>query len=305
MTRSLKIATRKSPLALWQAEYVRERLRRAHAGLEVELVKLQTQGDRILDAPLAAHGGKGLFVKALEQGLLDGRADIAVHSMKDVPTDLPAGLELAVICRRGSPLDALVSPRYGGIAALPHGASVGSASLRRRSQLLALRPDLAVRDARGNVHTRLARLERGDFDALILACAGLIRLGLESRIRARLTAEVMLPAAGQGAIGIECRADDRPVQALIAPLRHTETGLCVAAERAFSRRLGGGCHAPVAAFACLKGGALWLRGLAATPDGARVLRGDMRGSAGEAEALGAMLADDLLRRGAGGLFAAP
>lgn len=238
--KTLKIATRQSPLALWQAEHIRARLQELHPDLTVELVKFVTQGDKILDTPLAKIGGKGLFVKELEAALLDGRADLAVHSMKDVPMALPEGLTLAVICEREDPLDAFVSNHFEKFADLPQGARVGTSSLRRKSQILKQRPDLQIIDLRGNVGTRLSKLDDGQYDAIILASAGLKRLGLEERIRHCIEPSVSLPAVGQGALGLECRADDQEVLALIQPLLHTETDVCVRAERAFNAYLEGG-----------------------------------------------------------------
>ena len=242
MLSKLRIATRKSPLALWQAEYVKSRLLEIHDGLEVELVTMSTKGDKILDTPLAKIGGKGLFVKELEAQMLEGKCDIAVHSMKDVPMAFPEGLFLPVICEREVPLDAFVSNSYEKFEDLPQGAKVGTSSLRRKCQLLDLRPDLEILDLRGNVNTRLAKLDEGQFDAIILASAGLIRLQMEERIRSRIEPEVILPAVGQGAVGIECREGDQEVLALIAPLNHHETSLRVRAERALNNRLEGGCQ---------------------------------------------------------------
>lgn len=298
MADTLRIATRKSPLALWQAEHVAECLRQTHPELEVDIVGMSTRGDKILDAPLAKIGGKGLFVKELEQGMLEGRADIAVHSMKDVPVEFPAGLHLPVIMEREDPRDAFVSNRYTGIDNLPRGACVGTSSLRRQCQLTAQRPDLVIRPLRGNVNTRLGKLDAGEFDAIILAAAGLMRLGFEERIRTRLSPEESLPAIGQGAIGIECRAEDDQVNALIAPLHHSGTADRVRAERAMNHRLMGGCQVPIAGHALLEEDALYLRGLVGTPDGTRVLRAKRRGSRAEAEALGAALAEDLIAQGA-------
>ncbi|MDD3448816.1 MAG: hydroxymethylbilane synthase [Gammaproteobacteria bacterium] len=295
---TIRIATRKSLLALWQAEYVKRELERHHPGLEVELLGMTTKGDRILDAPLAKVGGKGLFVKELEQAMYDGRADIAVHSMKDVPVELPEGMALPVICEREDPRDAFVSPRFADLDALPEGARVGSSSLRRQCQLRARRPDLVVRDLRGNVQTRLGRLDAGEYDAIILATAGLLRLELEERIACRLPVEVSLPAIGQGAVGIECRADDTRLQELLAPLHHPRTATVVAAERALNRRLEGGCQVPIAGYAVLEDGGLWLRALVGSPDGRTVVRGEVRGEPADAEALGTGLAEDLLARGA-------
>ncbi|RCX26315.1 hydroxymethylbilane synthase [Thioalbus denitrificans] len=295
---TIRIATRKSLLALWQAEFVKRELERHHPGLEVELLGMTTKGDRILDAPLAKVGGKGLFVKELEQAMYDGRADIAVHSMKDVPVELPAGMALPVICAREDPRDAFVSPRFADLDALPEGARVGSSSLRRQCQVRARRPDLVVRDLRGNVQTRLGKLDAGEYDAIILATAGLLRLELEERIASRLPVEVSLPAIGQGAVGIECRADDTRLQELLAPLHHPETATVVAAERALNRRLEGGCQVPIAGYAVLEGDGLWLRALVGSPDGRTVIRGEVRGAPADAEALGTGLAEELLARGA-------
>ncbi len=294
----LRIATRKSPLALWQAEHVAACLRRAHPGLEVELVPMSTRGDRILDTPLAKVGGKGLFVKELEQGLLAGRADIAVHSMKDVPVDFPPGLCLPVIMAREDPRDAFVSLRYPRPDALPQGARVGTASLRRQCQLARRRPDLQILTLRGNVNTRLARLDVGDFDAIVLAAAGLTRLGLEARIACHLEPEESLPAIGQGAMGIECREDDVRVRELIAPLDDAHTHTRLRAERALNARLQGGCQVPIAGHALLRDGQIHLRGLVGEPDGTAVVEAEIRGPEDEAESLGAALAEALLARGA-------
>ena len=298
MSDTLRIATRKSPLAMWQAEHVAERLRAAHPGLEVEILGMTTKGDRILDAPLAKVGGKGLFVKELEQGMLAGEADIAVHSMKDVPVDFPGGLHLAVILEREDPLDAFVSNRYASLDALPDGGRVGTSSLRRQCQLAVRRPDLVIEPLRGNVNTRLAKLDARDYDAIILAAAGLIRLGFESRIRARMDTAESLPAIGQGAIGIECRDDDERVNALLAPLHHPQTAARVRAERAMNARLQGGCQVPIAGHAVLEGDALHLRGLVGQPDGGLVLRAEARGSRQDPDALGTRVAEDLLAQGA-------
>ena len=302
-TQPIRIATRKSPLALWQAEHVRDRLLALHPGLQVELLKMSTQGDRILDSPLAKIGGKGLFVKELEQGMLDGRADLAVHSMKDVPAELPDGLCLGAILDREDPRDAFVSRQYSGVDDLPEGARVGTSSLRRQCQLRARRPDLQILDLRGNVGTRLGKLDAGDYDAIVLACAGLKRLGLSERITHALTPEEMLPAIAQGVIGIECRADDTRVRGLIEPLNHAETEQRTAAERGMNATLAGGCQAPVAGYSLLNAGVLELRGLVGQPDGSQVIRGDIRGPAEQAGALGKQLADDLLARGADTILA--
>ncbi|KAA8996438.1 hydroxymethylbilane synthase [Affinibrenneria salicis] len=294
----LKIATRQSPLALWQAQYVQQQLERCHPGLRVELVPMVTRGDVILDTPLAKIGGKGLFVKELELALLDGRADIAVHSMKDVPVAFPPELGLVTICERDDPRDAFVSNRYAGLDALPAGACVGTSSLRRQCQLRRRRPDLIVRDLRGNVGTRLARLDGGEYDAIILAVAGLKRLGLGERIRRPLSVEESLPAVGQGAVGIECRLQDARTRALLAPLNHRATALRVSAERAMNTRLEGGCQVPIGSYAELQGNQLWLRALVGAPDGSLMVQGERRGPAGEAERIGIELADELLARGA-------
>jgi hydroxymethylbilane synthase len=298
MSDILRIATRKSPLALWQAEHVRERLIAAHPGLQVELVTMSTQGDKILDTPLAKIGGKGLFVKELERAMFDGEADIAVHSMKDVPVELPEGLHLPVILEREDPRDAFVSNQYASFEELPEGARLGTSSLRRQCQLRALRPDLEILDLRGNVNTRLKKLDEGEYDAIILAAAGLMRLGMEARITARIAPETSLPAIGQGAIGIECRVNDPRVEALIAPLDHAVTHTCVAAERALNTRLGGGCQVPIAGFALFAGDTLHVRGLVGRTDGSEVLRSEIFGRAEEAANMGVVLAEDLLAQGA-------
>ncbi|AIQ99304.1 hydroxymethylbilane synthase [Pluralibacter gergoviae] len=294
----LRIATRQSPLALWQAHYVKARLEAHHPQLQVELVPMVTRGDVILDTPLAKVGGKGLFVKELELALLEGRADIAVHSMKDVPVAFPQGLGLSVICERGDPRDAFVSNHYASIDALPAGSIVGTSSLRRQCQLAASRPDLVIRSLRGNVGTRLGKLDAGEYDAIILAVAGLQRLGLESRIRQPLSPEQSLPAVGQGAVGIECRMDDERTLALLAPLNHPETAVRVTAERAMNTRLEGGCQVPIGSYAELIDGDVWLRALVGAPDGQRVVRGERRGPVDQAQALGVSLAEELLNGGA-------
>lgn len=303
MTSLLRIATRKSPLALWQAEHVRSRLQALHPGLEVELVTFTTQGDKILDTPLAKIGGKGLFVKELEVAMLEGRADIAVHSMKDVPMVCPDGLDIVTICERENPLDAFVSSRFDSLESLPHGAVVGTSSLRRQCQLRALRPDLVLRDLRGNVGTRLGKLDQGEYDAIILAAAGLIRLGLADRIRARLPDTLLLPAVGQGAVGIEARTDDRAILDLLAPLHHAPTAACVLAERAMNRRLQGGCQVPIAGHAQLTADGLYLRGLVGQTDGRHILRAECRvASAAEAEQAGDAVARALLDQGANAIL---
>jgi hydroxymethylbilane synthase len=303
MKNLLRIATRKSPLAVWQAEHVASELRRLHPGLEVELVTMTTQGDRILDAPLARIGGKGLFVKELEVAMLEDRADIAVHSVKDVPMELPENLILPVILEREDPLDAFVSNDYGHLDELPEGARVGSSSLRRQCQLRARRPDLVVTDLRGNVNTRLAKLDAGEYQAILLAAAGLKRLGFDHRIRTRLAPELSLPAVGQGAIAIECREGDAEVMTLIAGLDHADTSTRVRSERAFNRRLEGGCQVPLAAHALLEGDRLHLRGLVGAVDGSRILQAEVRGPREQGVDLGVSLAEDLLAQGAGELLA--
>ena len=297
--RILRIATRKSQLALWQAEHVRERLLAEHPGLRVELLPLSTQGDRILDVPLAKIGGKGLFVKELETAMLEGRADLAVHSMKDVPMEFPPELGLGAILAREDPLDAFVSNAYATLDALPEGARGGTSSLRRQCQLRALRPDLRILDLRGNVNTRLRKLDDGEYDAIVLASAGLLRLGMAGRIRAHIPATVSLPAVGQGAIGIEIRNDDAALRALLAPLDDADCGDCVRAERAMNRALQGGCQVPIAGFAVIDGaGELWLRGLVGSNDGTRTVRAEARGPRAEAERIGAGLGATLLAQGA-------
>ena len=298
----LRIATRRSPLALWQAEHVADALRARHPEMEVDLVAMRTSGDKMLDAPLARVGGKGLFIKELEVALLDGRADIAVHSMKDVPVELPPALHLPVIMARADPRDALVSGRFDGLAALPAGASVGTSSLRRRCQLAAQRPDLRIEMLRGGVDTRLKRLDGGDFDAILLAVSGLQRGGHGARVTEALDVTVMLPAAGQGALGIECRRGDTRVEALVAPLACARSTACVLAERSFNRMLEGGCQVPIAAYAVLEDGAMGLSGLVASLDGTRVLRAQVRGREQEAESLGEQAATMVLEQGAGAIL---
>ncbi|OOZ39278.1 hydroxymethylbilane synthase [Solemya pervernicosa gill symbiont] len=299
MSDILRIATRKSPLALWQAYYVRDRLQEAHPGIEIELVKMSTQGDKILDTPLAKVGGKGLFVKELEQGMMEGSADIAVHSMKDVPVELPEGLHISTICPREDPRDAFVSNKFNSLNELPQGACVGTSSLRRQAQLRELRPDLELRDLRGNVNTRLKKLDDGEYDAIILACAGLIRLEMGERIKEALEPEQMLPAVAQGAVGIECRVDDERVNALLAPLHDEKTAIRVTAERAMNARLEGGCQVPIGGHAVLDHGVIVMHALVGRPDGSEVVRGNISGRPEDAEELGQVLADDLLSRGAG------
>ena len=304
MMKTLKIATRQSPLALWQAEHIRARLEAMHADLTVELVTFVTQGDKILDTPLAKIGGKGLFVKELEAALMDGRADLAVHSMKDVPMALPEGLSLAVICEREDPLDAFVSNHYASFADLPQGAKVGTSSLRRKCQILKARPDLEIIDLRGNVGTRLSKLDDGQYDAIILASAGLKRLGLAERIRHTIQPAVSLPAVGQGALGLECRSQDQAVLDLILPLMHAETNMCVRAERAFNAYLEGGCQVPIAGYATLQNGQLQIEGRVGSVDGQTILKAVQFGAPEQAEMLGEELAKALLAQGAGELLKA-
>jgi hydroxymethylbilane synthase len=300
----LRIATRKSPLALWQAEHVGEQLRKIHPGLDVELVPMSTQGDRLLDAPLAKVGGKGLFIKELEHALLAGGADIAVHSLKDVPVEIPAGLALPVFLARGDARDGLVCHHHDSLMALPRGARIGTSSLRRQCQLLAIRPDLHVGTVRGGVHTRLAKLDDGDFDALILAVAGLQRLGLAERVAEVLEPDVILPAVGQGVLGIECRDGDTRVETLIAVLNDADTKLRVSAERAMNERLGGGCQVPIAGFAELHGEELRLRALVASLDGRTVLRAEGCVLREQGRQVGRSVAEDLLSQGADAILAA-
>ncbi|ELJ8548761.1 hydroxymethylbilane synthase [Vibrio cholerae] len=294
----IRIATRQSPLALWQANYVKDALMAAHPGLQVELVTMVTRGDVILDTPLAKVGGKGLFVKELEIAMLEGRADLAVHSMKDVPVDFPDGLGLVTICEREDPRDAFVSNTYAKIEDLPSGAIVGTCSLRRQCQLKAARPDLVIKELRGNVGTRLSKLDAGEYDAIILAAAGLKRLELESRIRSFIEPEQSLPAVGQGAVGIECRVDDQRVRALLAPLNHADTADRVRCERAMNLTLQGGCQVPIGSYALLEGDNIWLRALVGEPDGSQIVRGEIRGPRIQAEQLGITLAEQLLSQGA-------
>ena len=295
---TITIATRKSPLAMWQAEHVKARLEQAHPGINVILLGMSTQGDKILDTPLAKIGGKGLFVKELEQGMLDGKADIAVHSMKDVPVAFPEGLHLPVIMQREDPRDAFVSNKFESIDDLPEGAVVGTSSLRRQCQISNHRPDLEIRPLRGNVNTRLAKLDNGDYDAVILAGAGLIRLDFESRIRNLIPVEFSLPAIGQGAIGIECRTSDEEVNQLLKPLHHDVTATCVLAERAMNNRLEGGCQVPIGGHAVLDGDALYLRGLVGSVDGKDIIRAESTGAIKDSEAIGNQVAETLLENGA-------
>jgi hydroxymethylbilane synthase len=303
----LTIATRESVLAMWQAEHVRARLTALHPSCTVDLLGVTTQGDRVLDRPLADIGGKGLFIKELEQAMAEGRADLAVHSLKDVPMDLPDGFTLAAICEREDPRDAFVSNRYLDLAGLPGAARVGTSSLRREAQLRERDPLLSILPLRGNVNTRLRKLDEGRYDAIILAAAGLKRLGLGARIASLLDPEDSLPAVGQGALALECRADRHDVITALIPLADRDTTLATTAERTFSRALGGSCHTPLAAHAVARHGELWLRGLLASRDGAKVMRGDRSAAVHDlraADGLGHALADDFLARGAARLVGA-
>lgn len=297
MAEIIRIATRTSPLALWQAEHVAARLQALHSDLQVELVGMTTRGDKILDSPLSRIGGKGLFVKELEVGMLEGSADMAVHSMKDVPMEFPEGLHLAVIMEREDPRDAFVSNHYQSLDELPEGAVIGTCSLRRQMQLLARYPQLKTKDLRGNINTRLAKLDNGEYDAIILAAAGLIRMQFAARITSYLSPEQSLPAVGQGAIGIECRVNDPRIEELLAPLIHPETLIRVRAERAMNHRLHGGCQVPIAGFAELQDGELRMRGLLGYPDGSTLFRAEAVGDPHNPEALGISIADSLLAQG--------
>ncbi|WNZ56630.1 hydroxymethylbilane synthase [Microbulbifer sp. MKSA007] len=299
----IRIATRQSALALWQANYVKDRLQQAHPELLIELLPLTSRGDQVLDIPLTKVGGKGLFVKELEVAMLEGRADIAVHSMKDVPMEFPEGLHLPIICEREDPRDAFVSNLYDSLDDLPQGAVVGTSSLRRQCQLLARRPDIKVTFLRGNVNTRLTKLDAGDYDAIILAAAGLLRLEMPERIRSFLATDILLPAGGQGAVGIESRRDSE-LEALIQPLHCPETAARLSAERALVKRLNGGCQVPIGCYAELDGDTLWLRGLVGSPDGKTMIHADSRGPAAEGERLGTELAEQLLADGADKILAA-
>jgi hydroxymethylbilane synthase len=300
--KKLVIGTRGSKLALWQAEWVKGELERGNPGLSVELNIIKTTGDKILDVALAKVGGKGLFVKEIEEALLAGEADIAVHSMKDVPTDLPEGLHLKSICKREVPADALVTRDGRKFAQLPEGAHVGTSSLRRACQILALRPDIRISTLRGNLDTRLRKLDEGLFDAIVLAVAGMKRLGYAARITEELSPEVMLPAIGQGAVGIECRVADAEINRMVGELDHEETSFAVRAERALLKRLEGGCQVPIAAYGRLINGGLVLDGLVGSPSGDRVIKARLEGPPEEAESLGTRLAEVLLSKGAHGIL---
>ena len=302
--KTLKIASRESALALWQSRYIKAQLESLYPDLDVEIVGMTTKGDQILDVSLAKIGGKGLFVKELETSMLVGNTDIAVHSMKDVPMEFPENLELAAICERENPFDAFVSNNYQNVAELPQGATVGTSSLRRHSQLAALRADLNIVPLRGNVNTRLAKLDAGEFDAIILAASGLMRLEFNDRIQSVLSETESLPAVGQGALGIECRSDDLEIKALLDPLKHTESEICVKAERALNHRLHGGCQVPIAGYATLKGNTITLQGLVASVDGQTILKSCLSDVSENSEALGVAVAEELLKQGAGPLLAA-
>src|SRR5690554_4069476 len=300
----LRIATRKSALALWQAEFVKAKLEAAHPQLTVTLVPMVSRGDQLLDSPLAKIGGKGLFVKELQSALISKEADIAVHSMKDVPMAFPEGLGLYCVCEREDPSDAFVSNTYANLNELPEGSIVGTSSLRRQAQILAQRPDLVVNFLRGNVNTRLAKLDDGQYDAIILATAGLLRLGFEERIRSRLDVSISLPSGGQGAVGIECRSDDTAIHQLLEPLHHPATAARVTAERALNKHLNGGCQVPIACYAVLEDyDQVWLRGFVGQPDASTLLYADRRAHKDDAEALGIQVAEDLLAQGAGEILA--
>tara|TARA_R110001592_G_scaffold177076_2_gene417350 strand:+ start:163312 stop:164253 length:942 start_codon:yes stop_codon:yes gene_type:complete len=302
--KNLTIASRESALALWQSEHIKARLEALYPDLKVTINGMTTQGDKILDVPLAKIGGKGLFVKELENAMLLGQADIAVHSMKDVPMAFPEGLELAVICERENPFDAFVSNHFQTVNDLPKGALVGTSSLRRHSQLASQRPDLVIKSLRGNVNTRLAKLDAGEFDAIILAASGLIRLGFEKRIQSTLTATQSLPAVGQGALGLECRTSDTAIKALLTPLSHEESEFCVRAERAMNHYLHGGCQVPIAGYATLDKDTLTLNGLVASLDGKTVIKACLQDKKENAQVLGTAVAKALLAQGAGPLLEA-
>lgn len=294
----IRIATRKSPLALWQAEHVAARLEQAFPEVKAELVTMVTRGDKLLDAPLAKVGGKGLFVKELEQGMLEGSADIAVHSMKDVPVEFPPKLHLSVILEREDPTDAFVSNHYASLNDLPRNARIGTCSLRRQCQIKERFPEAEILNLRGNVNTRLAKLDAGEFDAIILASAGLKRLGMAERIAESLDPSVSLPAIGQGAIGIECRSDDDEINTYLQALHDEDTTIRLRAERAMNARLNGGCQVPIAGFAELRDGQIYMRGLVGNPDGTEVYRAEARGPSEQAEQIGRGIAEDLLEQGA-------
>lgn len=298
MKNYIRIATRKSPLALQQAEFIRQQLQSFYPHLKIELKGFNTKGDRFLASPLSKIGGKGLFVKELENAMLNDEADLAVHSMKDMPVDIPKGLNLQVICARHDPRDSLVSSHFNSLEELPHQAIIGTSSLRRKCQVMALRPDLKVVDLRGNVNTRLRKLDEGEFAAIILAAAGLKRLGIADRIKQMLKPPGFLPAVGQGALGIECRSDDNDLHQLLKPLAHDETTQCVLAERAMNLHLHGGCQVPIAGYATLDAGQICLQGMVGRPDGSLLLRSRMSGPVTQPEQLGKRVAEDLIAQGA-------
>lgn len=304
MTKTIRIGTRRSRLALWQAYYVRDALLATHSDISVELVEMVTEGDKTLDVPLSQKGGKGLFLKELENALLENKIDIAVHSMKDVTVNLPDGLHIPVICEREDPRDAWVSSKYEDLANLPDGARVGTTSLRRQSILRFHYPHLQVSNLRGNVDTRLGKLDADEFDGIILATAGLLRLEINQRIRQSLPTDIFIPAVGQGAVGIECREDDKDICDLLTPLNHTPTQICVLAERAANARLEGGCHVPVAAYATLDDDIINLIGMVGTVDGAQQLHAQANGTSDRAQALGMQVAEDLLAQGAANILKA-
>jgi len=298
LRKEIRIGTRASALALWQAEWVKAELEKKYPGMTVGLTKIKTTGDKILDVPLAQVGGKGLFVKEIEEAMLEGEIDIAVHSMKDVPTFFPDGLHLSCITKREDPRDALLTRNNVTFNNLPKGANVGTSSLRRQAQLMHVRPDFVIHQLRGNVDTRLRKLKEGQFDAIILAAAGVKRLGLADNVSEYIDPEISLPAIGQGALGIECRVDDRELNDLIAFFNHAETRTCVTGERALLRRLEGGCQVPIACYGQIKGGALHLTGLVGSVDGKRIIKDSLEGAPEKAEKLGVTLAEKLLSRGA-------
>ncbi|OCG27027.1 hydroxymethylbilane synthase [Gilliamella sp. wkB108] len=294
----IRIATRKSPLALWQANFVKDQLLAIHKHLSVELVPMVTQGDVLLDSPLAKIGGKGLFVKQLEQAMLNNQADIAVHSIKDIPAQFPEGLMLATICQRDEVRDAFISNKYDNLDTLPDGAVIGTSSLRRQCQLRAKYPHIQIKDLRGNVSTRLAKLDNNEYDAIILASVGLKRLGLNNRIKQFIETDLILPAVGQGAVGIETRVDDKAIMDLLAPLDDKNSRICILAERAMNQYLQGGCQVPIACYSQLNNGVLTLQGLVGRVDGSKVIKSMLQGNASQAEELGCKLAKQLLEQGA-------
>lgn len=299
----IRIATRKSPLALWQANFVKQQLETFHPALVVELVPMVTQGDVLLESPLSKIGGKGLFVKQLEQAIMNGQADIAVHSIKDIPAVFPQGLTLSTVCQRDEMRDALISNQYQHLDELPHGAVVGTSSLRRQCQLRARYPHLQIKDLRGNVGTRLTKLDNQEYDAIILAAVGLKRLGLQNRIKQYIDTNLILPAVGQGAIGIESRADDKTLSELLAPLEDKNSRICIEAERAMNLALQGGCQVPIACLSQLENDSLTLRGLVGRIDGSEMIKAEITGHSTQAEALGRQLADNLLAQGAKAILA--